>query len=203
MKMRIAVAISGRGSNLEALLGALEPGARAQVALVVSDRAEAAGLERARDRGIPAETLSHPDDGDEWLRLLWRFRIDLVVLAGYLKLVPAPVIACYRGRIINIHPALLPAFGGKGMYGRRVHEAVLASGAQESGATVHLVEEVYDRGAVLAQARVPVLPEDTADTLAARVLAVEHELLPRAVLAAAAAGRPVPLTESTTPCREL
>jgi phosphoribosylglycinamide formyltransferase-1 len=195
MKMRIAVAISGRGSNLEALLGALGPGARAQVALVVSDRAEAAGLDRARGRGIPAEALSHPDDGDEWLRLLWRFRIDLVVLAGYVKLVPAPVIASYRGRIINIHPALLPAFGGKGMYGRRVHQAVLASGAQESGATVHLVDEVYDHGAVLAQARVPVLPGDTADTLAERVLVVEHRLLPAAVLAAAAAGRPVPVTE--------
>jgi formyltetrahydrofolate-dependent phosphoribosylglycinamide formyltransferase len=195
MKMRIAVAISGRGSNLEALLDALGPGARAQVALVLSDRAEAAGLDRARDRGIPAETLSHPADGDEWLRLLWRFRIDLVVLAGYVKLVPAPVIAAYRGRIINIHPALLPAFGGKGMYGRRVHQAVLDSGARESGATVHLVDEVYDRGAVLAQVRVPVLPGDTADTLAERVLAVEHRLLPTAVLAAAKAGRPVPLPD--------
>ena len=196
MKMRIAVAISGRGSNLEALLGALGPNARAQVALVVSDRPEAPGLSRARDRRLPAETLAHPDDGDEWLRLLWRFQIDLVVLAGYVKLVPAPVIGAYRGRIINIHPALLPAFGGKGMYGRRVHQAVLASGAQESGATVHLVDEVYDRGAVLAQARVPVLPDDTADTLAERVLAVEHRLLPAAVLAAAAAGRPVPLPDT-------
>jgi formyltetrahydrofolate-dependent phosphoribosylglycinamide formyltransferase len=195
MKMRIAVAISGRGSNLEALLGALGPGARAQVALVLSDRAEAAGLDRARDRGIPVEALSHPAEGDEWLRLLWRFQIDLVVLAGYVKLVPAPVIAAYRGRIMNIHPALLPAFGGKGMYGRRVHQAVLASGARESGATVHLVDEVYDRGAVLAQARVPVLPGDTADTLAERVLAVEHRLLPAAVLAAAAAGRPVPVVD--------
>jgi phosphoribosylglycinamide formyltransferase 1 len=195
MKMRIAVAISGRGSNLEALLGALGPSARAQVALVVSDRPEAAGLSRARDRRLPGEVLAHPDDGDEWLRLLWRFQIDLVVLAGYVKLVPAPVIAAYRGRIINIHPALLPAFGGKGMYGRRVHQAVLASGAQESGATVHLVDEVYDRGAVLAQARVPVLPGDTADTLAERVLVVEHRLLPAVVLAAAAAGRPVPLPD--------
>jgi folate-dependent phosphoribosylglycinamide formyltransferase PurN len=116
----------------------------------------------------------------------------LVVLAGYLKLVPAPVIEAYRGRIINIHPALLPAFGGKGMYGHRVHEAVLASGARESGASVHLVDEVYDRGPVLAQARVPVLPGDDAERLAARVLEAEHRLLPAAVLAAAAAGRPVP-----------
>ncbi len=90
--------------------------------------------------------------------------MDLVVLAGYLKLVPAGVIARFRGRIINVHPALLPSFGGKGMYGRRVHEAVLASGARESGATVHLVDEVYDRGAILGQARVPVLPGDDPDT---------------------------------------
>jgi phosphoribosylglycinamide formyltransferase 1 len=195
MKMRIAVAISGRGSNLEALLRALEPAGRAQVALVVSDRADAAGLVRARDRRIPAEVISQPADGDEWLRLLWRFQIDLVVLAGYLKLVPAPVIDAYRGRIINVHPALLPAFGGKGMYGHRVHQAVLASGVRETGVTVHLVDEVYDRGAVLAQARVPILPGDTADTLAERVLAVEHRLLPATVLAAAAAGRPVPLAD--------
>lgn len=199
MKMRIAVALSGRGSNLEALLRALGPGAPAQVALVMSDRAEAPGLDRARDRRIPAEVLSQPADGDEWLRLLWRFQTDLVVLAGYVKLVPAPVIAAYRGRIINIHPALLPAFGGKGMYGRRVHQAVLASGARESGATVHLVDEVYDRGAVLAQARVPVLPDDTPERLADRVLEVEHRLLPAAVLAAAAAGRPVQLRESGVP----
>jgi phosphoribosylglycinamide formyltransferase-1 len=202
MKMRIAVAISGRGSNLEALLGALGPGARAQVALVVSDRAGAAGLDRARDRRIPAQVLSQPADGDEWLRLLWRFQIDLVVLAGYVKLVPAPVIAAYRGRIINVHPALLPAFGGKGMYGHRVHEAVLASGAQETGVTVHLVDEVYDRGAILAQTRVPVLPGDTPDILAERVLAVEHRLLSAAVLAAATAGRPVPLAESGVGSRE-
>jgi phosphoribosylglycinamide formyltransferase 1 len=192
MKMRIAVAISGRGSNLEALLRALEPGAPAEVVLVMSDRAEAAGLMLARTRGIAAAVLADPDDAHEWLRSLGRHQTDLIVLAGYLKLVPAPVIEAYRGRIINIHPALLPAFGGKGMYGPRVHEAVLASGARESGASVHLVDEVYDRGPVLAQARVPVLPGDDAERLAARVLEAEHRLLPAAVLAAAAAGRPVP-----------
>jgi folate-dependent phosphoribosylglycinamide formyltransferase PurN len=121
--------------------------------------------------------------------------VDLVVLAGYLKLVPSGVIARFRGRIINVHPALLPSFGGKGMYGRRVHEAVLASGASESGATVHLVDEAYDRGAILVQARVPVLPDDDPERLAARVLQLEHRLLPAAVLAAAAAGRPVPIRE--------
>jgi phosphoribosylglycinamide formyltransferase-1 len=108
-------------------------------------------------------------------------------------------VARWRGRIINVHPALLPAFGGPGMYGRQVHEAVLRSGATESGASVHLVDEVYDRGQVLAQERVPVLPGDTPETLAARVLAVEHRLLPAVVLAAAEAGRPVPIPASD-PC---
>jgi formyltetrahydrofolate-dependent phosphoribosylglycinamide formyltransferase len=191
MTMRIAVAISGRGSNLEALLRALRPGAPAEVVLVVSDR-EAAGLEHARARGIPVMVLSDPTEAAAWLGALHQHQVALIVLAGYLKLVPAPVVAAYRGRIINTHPALLPAFGGKGMYGGRVHRAVLASGAKETGVTIHLVDEVYDRGEVLAQTRVPVLPGDTAERLASRVLEVEHRLLPAAVLAAAAAGRPVP-----------
>jgi phosphoribosylglycinamide formyltransferase-1 len=191
----VAVAVSGRGSNLEALLRALGPEAPARVVLVLSNRADAPALERAVARGIPTLTLRDHTDGREWLAALERHRVDLLVLAGYLKLVPAEVIEGYRGRVVNVHPALLPAFGGKGMYGRRVHEAVLASGARESGATVHLVDEVYDRGAILGQARVPVLPGDDPDTLAARVLEVEHRLLPAAVLAAAAAGHPVPIPE--------
>jgi phosphoribosylglycinamide formyltransferase-1 len=196
MTMRIAVAISGRGSNLQALLAALRPGAPAAVGLVISDRAEAAGLAHARTRGIPVKVLSSPEDAGEWLDSLREHDIDLLVLAGYLRLVPASVVAAYRGRIINTHPSLLPAFGGKGMYGERVHQAVLASGAQETGVTVHLVDEAYDRGPVLAQSRVPVLRDDTPERLAARVLEVEHRLLPATVLAAAAAGRPVPLDES-------
>jgi formyltetrahydrofolate-dependent phosphoribosylglycinamide formyltransferase len=192
MKMRVAVAISGRGSNLEALLRALGSSAPAEIVLVLSDRAGAAGLELAHAHGIAVEVLAEPGDAHEWLRALGRHQTHLLVLAGYLKLVPVPVIEAYRGRIINVHPALLPAFGGKGMYGHRVHEAVLASGARETGATVHLVDEVYDRGPVLAQARVPILPGDTPERLAARVLQAEHRLLPAAVIAAARAGRPVP-----------
>jgi formyltetrahydrofolate-dependent phosphoribosylglycinamide formyltransferase len=196
MTMRIAVAISGRGSNLEALLRALQPGAPAEVVLVVSDRTEAAGLAHAHRRKIPAMVLPDPANAIRWLDLLREYRIELLVLAGYLRLVPAPVVVAYRGRIINTHPSLLPAFGGKGMYGDRVHQAVLESGVLETGATIHLVDEVYDRGAVLAQSRVPILRDDTTERLAARVLEVEHRLLPAAVLAAAAAGRPVPLKES-------
>jgi formyltetrahydrofolate-dependent phosphoribosylglycinamide formyltransferase len=195
MTMRVAVAVSGRGSNLEALLRTLGPESPARVVLVLSNRPDAGALERARD-GVAAEVLPDPADGVDWLARLERHRIDLLVLAGYLKLVPAPVIARYRHLIVNVHPALLPAFGGRGMYGRHVHEAVLGSGAHESGATVHLVDEVYDRGAILAQGRVPVLPNDTPERLAARVLEVEHRLLPAVVLAAAAAGHPVPLPET-------
>lgn len=195
MTMRVAVAISGRGSNLEALLQTLGPGSPAEIVLVLSDRS-APGLSLARAHGVPYQILSQPLDAGAWLEPLRRDAVELIVLAGYLRLVPAPVIQAYRNRIINIHPALLPQFGGQGMYGRRVHEAVLASGARESGATVHLVDEHYDRGAVLAQSRVPVLAHDTPDMLAERVLEVEHRLLPAVVLAAARAGRPVPLHDS-------
>ncbi|HEY8195778.1 MAG TPA: phosphoribosylglycinamide formyltransferase [Gemmatimonadales bacterium] len=196
MTMRIAVAISGRGSNLQALLRALQPDAPAEVVLVVTDRAQAPGLSHATSRNIPAVVLPDPSDAAGWLEPLHDHQVDLIVLAGYLRLVPAPVVAAYRGRIMNTHPSLLPAFGGKGMYGERVHQAVLDSGARETGVTIHLVDEVYDRGAVLAQSRIPVLRDDTAERLAARVLEVEHRLLPAAVLAAAAAGRPVPLPQS-------
>jgi phosphoribosylglycinamide formyltransferase 1 len=196
MTMRIAVAISGRGSNLEALHRALGSGAAAKISVVMSDRPDAGGLERAREFGVSTEVLPNPTEGAVWLALLRRYQVDLLVLAGYVKLVPANVISAYRGRIINVHPALLPAFGGKGMYGRRVHEAVLASGARESGATVHLVDEAYDQGVTLAQARVPVLPGDTPELLARRVLELEHRLLPAVVLAAAQAGHPVPLADT-------
>jgi folate-dependent phosphoribosylglycinamide formyltransferase PurN len=166
------------------------------VVLVLSDRAAPGAFEVARAHGVATAHLADPADAAEWLAVLEREAVDLVVLAGYLKLVPAGVIERHRGRILNIHPALLPAFGGRGMYGHRVHQAVLASGARESGASVHLVDEVYDRGEVLARARVPVLPGDDADRLAARVLEAEHRLLPAVVLAAARAGRPVPVPEA-------
>jgi formyltetrahydrofolate-dependent phosphoribosylglycinamide formyltransferase len=180
--MRIAVAVSGGGSNLQSLIDSLPSGGPALVALVVSNKPNAGGLERARRHGIPTAVLANPASPAEWLPLLRSQRIDLLVLAGYLKLVPAEVIAAYRGRILNIHPGLLPAFGGPGMYGKRVHQAVLDAHATETGCTVHLVDEVYDRGEILAQVRIPVLADDTVDTLAARVLVAEHHLLPRVVL---------------------
>ena len=178
----IAVLASGRGSNLKALMDALGAGAPGRVALVVSDRPNAAALDRAREAGIPALHVA-ADDADGLLAALSGNGIGLVVLAGYLKRVPDTVTAAYRGRILNVHPALLPAFGGPGMYGARVHEAVLASGARVSGATVHVVDEQYDRGPIVAQWPVPVRPGDTPDSLAARVLAIEHRLLPAATIA--------------------
>jgi len=192
MFLRVAAVVSGRGSNLAALLRALGDAAPARVVLVISNRKDAGGLDVAREHGIPTHVLNDTADPAEWLRVLAGAEADLVVLAGYLKRVPDETVEAWRGRIINIHPALLPKHGGTGMYGRLVHEAVLAEGATVSGATVHLVTEEYDRGTILGQAEVPVLPGDTPDALAARVLAIEHRLLPAAVLAAAAAGGPVP-----------
>ena len=194
MRLRVATVVSGRGSNLAALLRALGEGdeAPAQIVLVASDRAEAGGLAVARQHAVPTHVFNDSADPAEWRRALEGARADLVVLAGYLKRVPDDVVRNWRGRILNIHPALLPRHGGPGMYGRRVHHDVLAAGEPISGATVHLVTEEYDRGPILGQATVPVHPGDTPETLAARVLEVEHRLLPAAVRAAARAGQPVP-----------
>ena len=184
MPSRLAVLASGRGSNLQAIIEHFDSIARervAKVVLVASNRADSPALLRAATASIDIATFNPNDDGSELLALLQKFRIDLVVLAGYLKLIPPKVISEYAGRIVNIHPALLPAFGGEGMYGARVHEAVIASGAAETGVTVHLVDDDYDRGPILAQWRVRVDKSDTAESLAARVLNVEHVVYPRVV----------------------
>ena len=178
--VRVAVLVSGGGTNLQALLDALHDSPIARVTRVISNRPDAGALERARRAGVPTTVLRDANDPAELQSALGG--AQLVVLAGYLKLVHSSVVARFRGRMINVHPALLPAFGGPGMYGPRVHEAVLASGAQESGATVHYVDEAFDRGAIIAQEKVPVQKGDTAETLAARVLEAEHRLLPKVVL---------------------
>lgn len=185
--IRIAVLASGRGSNLEALFEALAGRGDAAIVLVASDRADAHALERARRRGVDVGVIDPADDA-ALLALLERARVDWIVLAGYLKRVPPVVVRRWRNRILNVHPALLPAHGGRGMYGERVHRAVLEAGETTSGASVHLVDEEYDRGPVVARAEVPVEPGDTPASLAARVLEVEHRLLP-AVVVAAAEGR--------------
>lgn len=188
---RVAVFASGSGSNLQAILdhqSALGSSAAAQVVLVASDHANAGALTRARTAGITAVALDRTSRTTGLAAILAVHRIELVVLAGYLRLVPADVVTHYRGRILNVHPALLPAFGGPGMFGHHVHEAVIASGASLTGPTVHFVDERYDEGPVIAQTAVPVRPGDTPDTLAQRVLDAEHALYPR-VVEAVAAGR--------------
>jgi formyltetrahydrofolate-dependent phosphoribosylglycinamide formyltransferase len=183
------VLASGGGTNLQALLDYLDlrgESRRADVALVLSNRADAGALARASARGIATAVISgKAADAAPLEALLAEHRVDLVVLAGYLRLVPPAVTRRWRGRMLNVHPALLPAFGGPGMYGERVHAAVLARGARVSGPTVHFVDEEYDHGAIIAQWPVPVFEEDTAATLAARVLMTEHALYPRVVDAVA------------------
>lgn len=179
-RARLAVLASGSGSNLQAIrddLVARGPAASAELALVVSDRVAAGALERARSWSVPAVHL--PKDRNESLdALLQQHAITHIALAGYLRLIPLDVVRRFHGRMLNVHPALLPAFGGPGMYGARVHAAVLAAGARVSGPTVHFVSEHYDEGAIVAQWPVPVRSNDTADSLGARVLAAEHRLYP-------------------------
>jgi len=185
---RIAVLCSGGGTNLQALIDAVEAGTiDGQIVLVLSNASKAYALERARRHGIPAEFVSKKQAGsdeafnDAILARLQSAQAELVVLAGYLPIVGGQVVRAYEHRIINIHPALIPAFCGPGMYGHHVHEAVLAYGAKISGATTHFVDEQVDHGGVILQKSVPVLEGDTPDTLAARVLTVEHEILPESV----------------------
>jgi phosphoribosylglycinamide formyltransferase 1 len=184
MPSRIAVLASGRGSNMQAIIDHFDNLAReriAKVVLVASNKAESPALIRAATASIDIAHFDAADDGSALLALLEKFRVDLVVLAGYLKRIPSRVTRAYSGRMLNIHPAPLPAFGGDGMYGARVHEAVLASGAKETGVTVHLVNDEYDRGPIVAQWRLPVNPSDTPESLAARVLSVEHTVYPRVI----------------------
>jgi formyltetrahydrofolate-dependent phosphoribosylglycinamide formyltransferase len=185
-RARIAVLASGGGSNLQAVLdyfAALGDARAGDVVLVASNNASAGALERARRAGIATAVIGA--DGAELDHLLAAHRVDLVVLAGYMRFVPVAVTRRFAGRMVNVHPALLPQFGGTGMYGARVHRAVLAARAEASGPTVHFVDEAYDHGPVIAQWRVPVRPSDDEHTLAARVLRAEHLLLPRVVQAVA------------------
>ncbi|HEY4218218.1 MAG TPA: phosphoribosylglycinamide formyltransferase [Gemmatimonadaceae bacterium] len=192
-RSRIAVLASGGGSNLQSLLDHFDRlGERrgGDIVVVASDRRAAGALDRATRRNIPVALIATPQraTGDAVADVLERHEVDLIVLAGYLRLVPLDVIHAFRGRVLNVHPALLPAFGGAGMYGQRVHHAVIESGARVSGLTVHFVDEEYDRGRIIAQWPVPVFAGDDAQTLAGRVLRVEHLVYPR-VVDAVAAGR--------------
>ena len=187
-RSRLAVLASGGGSNLQAIIDhfdALGPQAPAHVALVVSDRTEAGALDRARARDIAAEWLPR-ERNTELGAILASHRITHIALAGYLRLIPADVVSAFRGRILNVHPALLPAFGGPGMFGHHVHDAVIRAGARVSGPTVHFVNEHYDEGAIIAQCPVPVHANDTPESLAERVLAAEHRIYPPCIAAVCA-----------------
>ena len=174
--VNISVLVSGGGTNLQALIDKVESGelAGAEIVQVISSREGVFALERAAKAGIKGKVIK---DTEGLLKVLAEEDTDLVVLAGYMKVLEPPVIDAYRGRIINIHPSLIPKYCGKGFYGKRVHQAVLDGGETVSGATVHFVDEGVDTGEIILQREVPVEPGDTAETLAARVLKTEHVIL--------------------------
>ena len=183
-RIRLGCLASHGGTNLQAIIDAAASGElHADVAVVISNNSNSGALKRARKASIPGLHLSgatHPEAAAldrAILGTLQDHEVDVVVLAGYMKMLGPTVLSRYEGRVLNVHPALLPKFGGKGMYGRRVHEAVLASGELITGATVHVVDAEYDHGPVVAQGEVPVLPGDMVESLSARVLEREHELL--------------------------
>lgn len=188
--MNIAVFASGRGSNFQAILNAIHQNVlSAHVCAVVSNNTSAGAIDIARSRGVPAYHISSrqfPSEeayNNHLIDVLGNHETDFVALAGFMKKLPAAFVRRFRNRIANVHPALLPSFGGPGMFGMNVHKAVIASGAKVSGATVHLVNEEYDRGPIVMQKTVDVSPEDTPETLAAKVLVIEHEIYPRALQA--------------------
>ena len=186
--MRLVVFASGGGTNFQRIVDAIERGdLDAEPVGLISNHAEAGALERARRHGIPTEVVDPDafnqtsDFDDALLEVLHAQEATFVALAGYMRKIPDGVVEAFRGRMVNIHPALLPAFGGRGMYGMNVHRAVIEYGAHWSVAPVHLVDEAYDHGPIVLQEPVPVYPDDTPADLAGRVLAVEHRLYPTAL----------------------
>lgn len=188
-KIKLGVLISGGGTNLQALIDACtHPDFPAEIVIVMSNQPDAGGLARAKRAGIPHFVVDHTkyqlrrDFDAELNRWLQDAHVDLVCLAGFMRILTPEFIQTWQGRILNIHPSLLPKFGGKGMYGHHVHAAVITAKEQESGASVHLVTEGCDEGPVILQGALPVYRFDTPETLAARVLELEHTLYPQAVI---------------------
>jgi len=188
MNLRLTIFASGRGSNFQAILDAISKQLlRARVVLCISNRADAGALQIARAAQIPAAVIeekqfaSSPEYASALLAQLAKHEVNFIALAGFMRKIPVEAVRQFRHRIVNVHPALLPSFGGKGLYGHRVHEAVLEYGSKVSGATVHFVEEEYDTGPPILQRCVPVLENDTPETLAARVLEIEHQIYPEAL----------------------
>ncbi|WP_026166487.1 phosphoribosylglycinamide formyltransferase [Gracilimonas tropica] len=183
----IVVFASGSGTNFQSLIDAIARGdLSAQISGLITNRTNIGAIHRAQKHGIPVKVidpdiLSEDHFADQLINQIHHWNADLIVLAGYLKKIPASVIEAYSNRILNIHPALLPKFGGKGFYGLNVHQAVIEAGEQESGCSVHIVTEEFDKGPVIAQTKVKILPGDTPESLAKRILAEEHKLYPKAI----------------------
>jgi len=185
-KKRIAVLVSGSGTNLQAIINQIDRGRiDAEITLVISDKVNAYGLVRAKNQNIPTyllhEDVLKDDYNQKLLDKLQSEKIDLVVLAGYLKILPAKIIEHYRNRIINIHPSLIPSFCGKGYYGLKVHEAAIEYGVKVSGATVHFVDEIADHGPIILQKSLEVTNEDDPQSLQKKVLEIEYEILPETI----------------------
>ena len=178
----VAILASGEDTNAERIIRYFAEKKTAKVCVVLTNKAEAGVIRRANALSIPVKTLL-PSDFKEGkaTALLHDYQVDFVVLAGFLLRIPDDMLHDYPDRIVNIHPSLLPKFGGKGMYGSRVHQAVLEAGETESGITIHFINERYDEGAIILQARCPVMPNDTPDTLANRVHQLEYEHFPRVI----------------------
>lgn len=188
MKLNLCVLASGRGSNLRAIINANKSGRiKSCVRLVISNNSKSGALRIAKANKIPHYHLSQmlfksqEQFVEEFIALLTKFKIDLIVLAGYMKMIDPAIIRKFRNRIINIHPALLPKYGGKGMYGILVHEAVVNSGDNVTGVSVHFVDEIYDHGEIILQKQVIVKPGDTPESLQKRVLRTEHKIYPEAI----------------------
>lgn len=180
--IKLAILASGSGSNAEKIIEYFQRSNKAQIALIASNKADAFVLERAMKFGVPTFTFSRKEmEAGVLLEKLQEEKIDWVILAGFLLKIPEELIRAFPNRMVNIHPALLPKYGGKGMYGHHVHEAVKAAGDTETGITIHLVNEHYDEGKIVFQAATSVAPEDTPDTIAQKVHALEHRYFPEVI----------------------
>lgn len=185
LKKKLAVLVSGSGTNLQAIIDATTTSLlpNAEIAIVISNKKDAYALQRAKKKGIhnlflnPKDFSNSTEYDTKLIEIMQEYKVDLIILAGYLRILSKELVIAFSNKIINIHPALLPKFGGKGMYGEKVHEAVLQAKEKESGCTVHFVDNGVDTGPIIAQKKVPVLEGDTVQTLQKRVLAEEHKLL--------------------------
>lgn len=182
-KIPIAIFASGAGSNAQKIIGHFKNDAGVSVALIVCNKAGAGVLDIAAAENIPTLLIEKEQffRGDHYIPALKQYGIEFIVLAGFLWKIPAGLISAYRNKIVNIHPALLPKYGGKGMYGQFVHQAVIDAGDKESGITIHFVDELYDHGNIIFQAKCPVTESDTPESLAAKIHALEHAHFPATI----------------------